>query len=683
MMDTPRSRSSRDGSAWALLDDALNAGPDPLAFRAACAALLRFSPGELGAAMLHARAALERWEDADRTAPWTWACALAVGVSEPGVALARALRLTPDHLGCRSVSLATLPDTALRDLRALHADGFTDDDSPSALEVLTSSPERYASLRRVSQRWGDADAPVSLARCRWFQEATDCDLQHARELFGDDSAAAAPLIRRLSVETSDIAETLRSLEQHAMPALHALELRGPNFPVIPGDEPSLGSSSLLSRVDELSLVEPPTLAVRAIFRSGLLRLRGLSLCGHGETAYGGLEPGDVRLGEADLHLMASSGALATLERLRIDSEVAGDAIVDLVACTEPGLLRELSLEGVMLSDAGARRLAMLPHIKHLESLALRDNGIGPDGFAVVAAALSGGKLRRLQIGARGNTPYYWRTTPRADGDDFARALVRAELPALTELAFTRLALSVRGARSLAEAAWGRELTGLDLSHDAPGPDGLRSLVGGELVRNLRTLKLDECGVDDAAAMTLAGARFERLRDLSLGYGDIGPRGAEQLASAECLATLYRLSLHDNVVGNRGFQALARSPHLKRLVELDIEQDCWNARCQTFGVEAARALVESETFANLDAIYGGIVDEYHGARYAHPFDTRGMALLAGTVQLRAPAVQGLLAVDVGDDEAPFACVDDDDPAMLDPDPAMWRQDFRRRERSSDR
>jgi hypothetical protein len=70
-----------------------------------------------------------------------------------------------------------------------------------------------------------------------------------------------------------------------------------------------------------------------------------------------------------------------------------------------------------------------------------------------------------------------------------------------------------------------------------------------------------------------------------------------------------------------------------LVELDLEQDVWNYRSAQFGVAAANAVAASTTFARLDAFHGGIVDEYHGSRYRHPFTTAGMAAVRASTVLR--------------------------------------------------
>src|SRR5262249_58550171 len=109
-----------------------------------------------------------------------------------------------------------------------------------------------------------------------------------------------------------------------------------------------------------------------------------------------------------------------------------------------------------------------------------------------------------------------------------------------------------------------------------------------------------------------------LRSLQRGYNSIGPRGAAALANWPVLARVWHLGLHDNVLGDDGLIALAASPHLGRLLELDLEQDCWNSRAFTFNDRAARALAASKSLPRLDGLFSGCVDAYHGTAYSPGF-----------------------------------------------------------------
>ena len=105
-----------------------------------------------------------------------------------------------------------------------------------------------------------------------------------------------------------------------------------------------------------------------------------------------------------------------------------------------------------------------------------------------------------------------------------------------------------------------------------------------------------------------------------------------LATSARLEKLWRLNLHDNFIGDAGLIALASSRALTRLVELDLEQDCWNSRQARFGDEAARAVANSFAFLRLDNLFGGQVDEYHCSREEHPFTTLGLAALDAATSL---------------------------------------------------
>ena len=78
----------------------------------------------------------------------------------------------------------------------------------------------------------------------------------------------------------------------------------------------------------------------------------------------------------------------------------------------------------------------------------------------------------------------------------------------------------------------------------------------------------------------------------------------------------------------------------RLVELDLEQDCWNQRQARFSDEAAHAVANSFALRRLDSLFGGQVDEYHCSREEHPFTTIGLAAINAASSLR-PALRASL------------------------------------------
>lgn len=163
-----------------------------------------------------------------------------------------------------------------------------------------------------------------------------------------------------------------------------------------------------------------------------------------------------------------------------------------------------------------------------------------------------------------------------------------------------------------------ELGSLDLAHNPMG-NWPAVLENAPVWRTLRTLDVSECGLgdDDVEALT-ATSSAPRLREISLAYNSIGSRGARALAAWPVLPQLWELNLHDNIIGDDGLTDLATSRAAQRLLELDLEQDCWNSRARKFGAPLPPELVDPASFPGLDAIFLGIVDEYHGARYSSGF-----------------------------------------------------------------
>ena len=117
------------------------------------------------------------------------------------------------------------------------------------------------------------------------------------------------------------------------------------------------------------------------------------------------------------------------------------------------------------------------------------------------------------------------------------------------------------------------------------------------------------------------------------YNSIGPKGAKALAGWSVLASVWQLDLHDNFIGDEGLIALARSSNLGRLIELDLEQDCWNGRAFTFDEHTARAVAESNGLPRLDGFFSGCVDEYHGTAYSPGFTKAGLDVLRKSPWMR--------------------------------------------------
>jgi hypothetical protein len=171
----------------------------------------------------------------------------------------------------------------------------------------------------------------------------------------------------------------------------------------------------------------------------------------------------------------------------------------------------------------------------------------------------------------------------------------------------------------------QNLEQLDLSHNAfTAAAILQSVVTSSRWRTLCELGLNHCRLDNDAIEALTQVNeTPALRSLGLAYNSIGPRGAAALANWPVLARVWHLELHDNVIGDDGLIALAQSSYAGRLLELDLEQDCWNSRTFKFQDRVAQALAESRSLPRLDAIFSGCVDEYHGAALSPGFSKEGL------------------------------------------------------------
>ncbi len=119
------------------------------------------------------------------------------------------------------------------------------------------------------------------------------------------------------------------------------------------------------------------------------------------------------------------------------------------------------------------------------------------------------------------------------------------------------------------------LTGLDLSGNFVGRDGLQPLLVSPWLGGLTSLGLRQCQISDRGVRALAAwPHLTRLTHLDLGHNGIGPAGVRALARAlETWATngdpprLRSLPLHGNPLGESGRRAVHSSPLLVRASSL--------------------------------------------------------------------------------------------------------------------
>jgi uncharacterized protein (TIGR02996 family) len=101
------------------------------------------------------------------------------------------------------------------------------------------------------------------------------------------------------------------------------------------------------------------------------------------------------------------------------------------------------------------------------------------------------------------------------------------------------------------------------------------------------------GAEELTADVAASPWLERLTRLHLSLL-IGPRGMEVLAASPHLKNLRQLGLSGNVISTTGARALAKSPHLTRLTDLNLDGN-------RIGAAGAEALAGSPNMAGLTTL----------------------------------------------------------------------------------
>jgi uncharacterized protein (TIGR02996 family) len=274
-----------------------------------------------------------------------------------------------------------------------------------------------------------------------------------------------------------------------------------------------------------------------------------------------------------------------LRSLTVDD---ADCSPDLVqALTDPGIgmenVEELVLGGDYQGELGPAGLAPLlasPVLARLRSLSLLNLSLGPeDALALAEAGLT--RLQSLDLG--------WGSyNPNRVGSEGVRALAAsASLGGLTQLLLPFNSVGDDGLAALAGSHTLDNLAYLSLQGNSLGDEGLRALAEGEGMAGLAHLELT--WNRDITARGLAALvrspRFRRIQTLWIRQcAQIGPEGAQALASSPASQGLRDLNLLECGLGPEGGLALARSPYLDGLQKLQV---CGNHLDE----ESRRALVE--------------------------------------------------------------------------------------------
>jgi hypothetical protein len=594
------------------IEQALRGTPSKLAFRALCAAVTR--SGAEPELLAWCEEQLASWPDETRQAPWSWLAALESGFTKPVWRLVRSLDLRDRSNGLEDLTLSdprecpevrsvshlqlgwydheqasALVDQAghWEQLRSVEFHGLMEFDAATLARLAAGEAvtrlESLIAVRAQDSTWHFKVPPIRIERQTRLRHVGLCapDLIHLlRNDLAPDLKSAEVL-----VESAEDARELAGCAQLA--ALDRLAI---------GFRCGHNGRSLMGRAYFGNVIEEDDLACGEFFsRAELTNLRGLAV--HGTRMGTGREG----LGARGIEAIAGSGVLARLSELTLKFlPINDDTIVRALGALDAATVEKITLVDLVATDRCVDGFAgEFPRLRHLD---LSRNHVGADGARKLAAAHTPA-LEHLDLsGSGGGSPHYSRGDVQPIGDAGAEALARSGSP-LKALNLSSTGLTQVGLSAVLELP----LESLDVSGNPLG--GLSS--ASVAWRTLRTLKLNDCALGDADLTSLPDA--PELRSVSLAYNNIGSDGARALAAWPVLPHLWELNLHDNVIGDDGLVDLARSRAAQRLLELDLEQDVWTAHHRRNSSSLPAEVVAEESFPNLDAMYLGMIDGYHGSR----------------------------------------------------------------------
>jgi uncharacterized protein (TIGR02996 family) len=304
---------------------------------------------------------------------------------------------------------------------------------------------------------------------------------------------------------------------------------------------------------------------------------------------GALEIGftDTQIGPRGAAALAGARALRRLERLDVHNHAVYDEGAEALFGSERlATLTSLHLGNNGLTDEAALALSEADHLK-LTSLDLMSNHLTGRGVAALAGAahLAGVERLSLQLNPLGHAGAVRLVEAHFAGrlrelsltgcglDDQAVALVfGAALPALTGLSVGWNAVGERSARALKGNASAVRLETLSVINCGIGPD-VAGLLGAASLPGLRELRAgrNPLGPDGVRAL-LAGSLVRPVHHLELEPAELGDAGAEALAASPAVANVQWLELRDNRITDRGAVALAESPHLAAVQSLDLSNN---------------------------------------------------------------------------------------------------------------
>lgn len=630
---------------------------------------------------------LASWPDEVRAAPWSWLAALKAGHSKPTWRLVRSL--APQSARNGTVD-PTLPDprscAEVRGVTRLDLGWYASEQ----LEALAATLDHWENLRSVRiAGLTDSDGEL-LARIAGHDALTrleslglvgvDEDMWHFKKPSFSPPEGRTWQLRHVGLRAPDLVHLLRSG--------HVPNLRSVDVLVCSAQEAlDLAARPELARLDRLAIgfrcgkngrqplwkpyfgnvIDEDDDASEAFFaRADLTGLRTLVVRG---TPMG---LGREGLGERGVDAIVAGGVLHQLTELTLELLPVGDAaIARVLASVDPERIEKLTLTDLVATDRTATALAATGTFPRLRHLDLSRNRLGAEGARQLAAGVRLPALEHLDLSGReSGSPYYARPDIQPVGDAAAEAWASSDNATnLTHLGMAATGLSSDGLGALMRSEGLPVLGTLDVSCNPVG-SWPTALQDAPVWRTLRSLKLADCGLGDADVQALAStASAPRLHSVSLAYNSVGSQGARALAAWAVLPQLWELDLHDNIIGDGGLTDLAASRAARRLLELDLEQDCWNHKGRDDRTPLPAEVVAPASFPSLDAIFLGMVDEYHGSRYSCGFPARVREEIASAPGTRPELVAFLTHLDTE------AFEDDEDDGGMDEDRDLADHDFR--------
>lgn len=645
----------------------LQGPPSKLAFRALCAALGRAdSPQEF---LSSCEERLASWPDTEREAPWSWLAALKAGHTKPVWPLVRSLALKTERCGTLD---AVLPDPRahpeVRGVTHLDLAWYARDQ----LLALVEAMDHWDNLRSIQVRGlteTDEELVARLARTSAIRRLESLNLVDVREdLLHFRKPPFRPVagppwrLRHSSLRAPDLVRLMRS---GLVP-----DLRSADVLVCDIEEAqALADCEGLAQLDHLAIgfrcghdgrqplwkpyfgniIEQDDSACEAFFaHADLANLRTLRVLGKS------MGLGREGLGHRGVDAIIASSVLPQLTELTLELLPVGDAtIVNILGAINHDRIEKLVLADLVATDitTGAFTAAgAFPRLRHLD---LSRNRLGMNAARQLATDVRMPALEYLDLsGRKSGSPYYGRPDIQPVGDAGAGAWASSDNAAkLTYLNMAATGLGVDGFAALMKSEQLQRLKTLDLS-DNPVGTWPSALANAPVWRTLQTLNVSECGLgdDDIEALT-ATISAPRLRGISLAYNSVGTRGAIALASWAMLPQLWDLNLHDNIIGDDGLIELATSRAAQLLLELDLEQDCWNAGTRKHALPLPAEVIDQASFPSLDTMFLGVVDEYHGARYSSGFPSHVRESLASASTTRPELVAFLTHLDMDESDEP--------------------------------